>query len=164
MRKSRGRVARRIIITEMNKRIMDKCRLRSAWHQLQHLSGRPTTVNKPQTRTLENQRRGRDTVSDRSLMIVRRFVYRPDWPRSLLTDRRKSRRHRLFEQVEHVRANMHEWANERTNEVDKCLLSLHTRLRYLNQCCNLMLSSSLSCRRHLCRISWKERDVNYALQ
>lgn len=123
MRKSKGVLHEGTLLQKWIKRIMisadyDRCDMDY------NISGRPT-VNKLQMRTLENQKRGRDTVSDRSLMIVRRFVYlRSDWPRSPLTDRRKSRHHRLFEQVEHARVS--EWTNERTNEADKCLLSLHT--------------------------------------
>lgn len=72
----------------------------------------------------------------RGPMIVQ-FIYRwSNWPRSPFTDPRKSRCHRLFEQIEHVRAS--EQVNERTNEAAKYLLSLHTRHRYL-KCCNFVV-------------------------
>lgn len=97
---------------------------------------RTATVNQLRTRTSENQRGKRhgqhqddcpvrciyDQIGqDRCLPITENLAITSCSSKSSMCERASER------------------VSERTNEVDKCLLSLHTRLRYLNECCNFVV-------------------------
>lgn len=116
MRTSKGCVARRIsLLRRRIKRVTDKCRLRSPGVNIDcDISGQPATISKSQMGGRQKIREEETRSLRRGPTIVRLVYRRSDWPRSPLTDRRKSRCHRLFQQLEHVRAS--EKMSERTNE------------------------------------------------
>lgn len=115
-------------------------------------SGRPTTVNKLRMRTSEKQ--GRKSIG----------VW---WLSGLCIDDQigQDRRLLIAENLAATgcssKSSMCERASERTNEADKCLLSLHTRLRYLN------VLQFRCCRRHrrvvVIYAGSVEKNANYAL-
>jgi len=102
-------------------------------HRLRHVGATTSHRNKLRMGTLKNQREG-DTVGVRRLSgscindQIGQDCRLPIAENPAATG--------CSEQIETCAS---ERVSERANEANKCLLSLHTRLRYLNECCNLVV-------------------------